>query len=102
MKAMNGVSTRMIEVRLPKLFPLMSVHDALRVEQWYVQEGDIIQPNDRLIEVEAPPGLIDIPAPPTVTSPCRVAQIFKPQGATIRLGDLLISLEPTSDNSEEI
>src|SRR5689334_11413622 len=67
MKLMSGVKTSMIEVRLPKLFPTMSIHDKLKVEQWYVQERDVIQPNSPLIEVDAPPGLISIPTPPTVT-----------------------------------
>ena len=47
-----------------------------------------------LLEIEAPVGFIDIPAPPDVTAPHRVARIAKTQGEPIRLGDLMIVLEP--------
>jgi len=90
----------MIEIYLPKVFPTMSEPDKLTVEQWYVRENDIVQPGDFLLEIEAPVGLIDIPTPPEVTAPHRVVSINKLQGATIRLGDLLIVLEPTVTYSE--
>lgn len=96
MKSITGVTATMIEVHLPKLFPTMSIQDILKVEQWYVQEGEIVQPEGLLLEVDAPPGLITIPAPPTVTTPCRVVRIYRTQGSSILLGDLLIALEPVS------
>ena len=83
-----------IEVRLPQLFPTHSTRDVLLTRMWYVKEGDVLQPGENLLEVEAPPGLIIIPAPPEVTVPYRVKRIFKAQGTLVRLGDLLITLEP--------
>ncbi len=88
----------MIEVHLPRLFPTMSEMDSLTIEQWYVKEGNTVKAGDFLVEVEAPPGLITIPAPPNVTTPYRVQRIYKPTGASVRLGELLTSLEPANNS----
>jgi len=96
MTVLVGAETRMIEIYLPKVFPTMSQPDRLTVEQWYVRENEIVQPGDLLLEVEAPVGLIDIPAPPEVKVPHRVRSIVKQVGSSVRLGDLLIVLEPTA------
>ncbi len=85
----------MVEVHLPQLFPTMTRDDLLPITQWYVKEGDIVNPQDLLLEVDAPPGLISIPAPPSVTTASRVVRIGRLQGE-IRLGDLLVTLEPVS------
>ncbi len=89
-----GVTIHMREIFLPQIFPTMSEHDMLKIAQWYVRERDVIQPGDQLLEIEAPVGFIDIPAPPDVTAPHRVARIAKAQGELVRLGDLMIVLEP--------
>jgi pyruvate/2-oxoglutarate dehydrogenase complex dihydrolipoamide acyltransferase (E2) component len=88
----------MIEVHLPRLFPTMSEFDSLTIEQWYVKEGDMVKAGDYLVEVEAPPGLITIPTPPNVTTPCRVQRIHKAPGSSVRLGELLTSLDPASEH----
>jgi len=95
-----GVETQMIEIYLPKVFPTMSEPDKLIIEQWYVRVNDIVQPGDLLLEVEAPVGLIDIPAPPEISIPHRVVSINKLQGESVRLGDLLIVLEPATTISK--
>src|SRR6266851_1650102 len=100
MTVLVGAETRMIEIYLPKVFPTMSQPDRLTVEQWYVRENDMVQPGDLLLEVEAPVGLIDIPAPPEVTVPHRVRSIVKQVGSSVRLGDLLIVLEPAVTSSK--
>jgi hypothetical protein len=85
---------QIVKVHLPRLFPTMSDEDVLTVKQWYVSEGDIVNPNDFLIEVEGPPGLIRIPTPPEITTAHRVQQIFKQTGDQARLGEFLVTLKP--------
>jgi len=70
----------------------MTHEDLLTITQWYVEEGDIVNPQDFLLEVDAPPGFISIPVPPTVTTAARVERIEAEK--KIRLGDLLLTLEP--------
>jgi multidrug efflux pump subunit AcrA (membrane-fusion protein) len=94
MRAMTGVKPKMIEVHVPRLVPTLSTMDMLTIEKWYVAEHDIVQLGDLLVSLEAPPGFFDIPTPPNVTGPCRVKQILVAQGEQIRLGELLIRLEP--------
>src|SRR5215469_4390194 len=93
MRTMAGVKPKLIEVHVPKLFPTLSTMDKLSIEKWYVAENDVVQPGDLLVSLEAPLGFFDIPTPPSVTGPCRVAQVVA-QGEQIRLGELLIQLEP--------
>ncbi len=88
-----GVKTSMREIFLPQIFPTMSEHDTLTIAHWYVRERDVIQPGDMLLEIEAPVGFIDIPAPPDIITPHQVARIAKAQGDSVRLGDFLIALE---------
>jgi hypothetical protein len=83
-----------MDIYLPKIFPTMSKRDALVVVEWYVGENEIVFPRQLLVEIDAPVGLIAIPAPPDMTLPHRVAHIEKRQGQRIQLGDLLLRLEP--------
>ena len=93
MRTATGVKPKLIEVHVPKLFPTLSTMDMLTIEKWYVAENDVVQPGDLLVSLEAPPGYFDIPTPPDVTGPCRVAQGVA-QGEQVRLGELIIQLEP--------
>jgi pyruvate/2-oxoglutarate dehydrogenase complex dihydrolipoamide acyltransferase (E2) component len=92
----------MIEIHLPKLTPTMSEEDVLQVEQWYKQEGDLVHPGDYLVVVATPWGRIMIPTSPAVTTDCYIYKIYKPSKADVRLGDLLISLEPAEAVSKSI
>jgi hypothetical protein len=96
METMIGVKSKMIEVRVPKLFPTHTPRERLTVEQWHVHEGDILQPDALMVSLETPPGFFDIPAPPEVTIPHRIKHIYVSQGGEIRLGDRLATLEPIS------
>ncbi len=98
MRTLIGVKSAMIEVHVPKLFPTLSVHDTLTVEKWYVGENDVVRPGDLLVSLETPPGFFDIPAPPSITVPHHVTHILVREGASARLGDLLIQLEPDAGN----
>jgi hypothetical protein len=93
-----GVLFKMLEVRVPKLFPTHTVRERLIVERWFVQEGDILQPGGLMISLEAPPGFFEIPTPPDVTVPHRVVQLHVAESGEIHLNDLLITLEPVSAN----
>ena len=93
MRTITGVKPKLIEVHVPKLFPTLSTMDMLTIEKWYVAENDVVQPGDLLLSLEAPPGFFDIPTPPGVIGPCRVAWVVA-QREQVRLGELLIRLEP--------
>lgn len=97
-----GVKPKMpLEVRIPKLFPTHTYREVLVVEKWHVQEGDILQPGQLMVSLETPPGFFDIPAPPEVTMPHRVAHLHVPEGGETRLDNLLISLEPVSKEAQD-
>jgi hypothetical protein len=83
-----------MQINLPKIFPTMSGHDVLHIAEWYVHENDVIEPEQLLVEIDAPYGLIAIPAPPDIKVPYRVARLGPPVGDAIRLGEFLIALEP--------
>lgn len=94
MSIMMGVTSTVgiKEVCVPKLFPTHTIREVLLVEKWYVQAGDILQPDQLMVSLETPPGFFDIPAPPEVTVPHRVIRLHAPQGGEIRLNDALITL----------
>ncbi len=98
MTTMIGAKPEMIEVRVPKLFPTHTVREVLKVERWYVQEGDILQPDALMVSLETPPGFFDIPAPPSVRVPHKVTRIHVAEGNEIRLNDALITLEPLPES----
>lgn len=82
-----------MEIYLPKLFELMTVHDTIKILEWYVVPGDTVQPGADMLKVRAPGRTITIPTPPELTTPHRVVEIAS--GEHLHLGDLLIKLEPT-------
>src|SRR6266478_6864395 len=101
MKILIGVKPQVIEVYLPQLFPTMTRMDLLTIEQWYIQEHDVVQPGDLLVSIEGPPGFFDIPTPPTMATPCRVIRIVTRQGESVHLNDLLLILQPEEQTAEQ-
>lgn len=83
-----------MEIYLPKLFEIMDEHDVVTILEWYVALGDIVEPGVNLLKVRAPGRTITIPTPPELQIPHRVVQIAKVAQSEVRLGDLLIKLEP--------
>lgn len=95
-----------LTLRVPIVFPTMTEPDVLTVLEWYVREGDIIQPPP---DIEKLPPLLNLDAPyyggSEITLPVpeflrvahRVVRILKPAQSTIQLGDELIVLEPLED-----
>jgi pyruvate/2-oxoglutarate dehydrogenase complex dihydrolipoamide acyltransferase (E2) component len=97
-----GEKATVLSVYVPKLFPTHSIHDKIIVEKWYVEEGDIIQPDQDFVSLETPPAYFDVPPPPEVTGPCRVVSLPVPAGGVLQLGDLLIQLEPVAAETNEV
>ena len=97
--AKNRMSVK--EIYVPKLFPTHTIREILVVEQWYVREGDILQPKALMVSLEAPPGFFDIPAPPEITVPHRVIHLCVGRGEKTRLHEPLITLEPIFDVQSE-
>ena len=94
-------------LQLPIVFPTMTQPDILTVLEWYVKDGDIIEPPQDmnnlppLLNVEAPyygGSEITLPVPEFLSVPHRVICILKPAQSAIQLGDELIMLEPLEDN----
>jgi hypothetical protein len=94
-------------LRVPIVFPTMTRPDILTVLEWYVKDGDIIEPPrdinnlPPLLDVDAPyygGSEITLPVPEFLCVPHRVVRILKPEQSTVQLGDELIMLEPLEDN----
>jgi hypothetical protein len=91
----------LMEIYLPELFKGMVKEDTQTVLEWYVKEGDIVQPGANLVLLDVWNGEHDIPAPPEMTIPHRVKRLGKKAGEEIHLGDFLISLEPVEPEEEK-
>jgi 2-oxoglutarate dehydrogenase E2 component (dihydrolipoamide succinyltransferase) len=55
------------------------------IAQWLVAEGDIVQRDQPLAELESDKATIELPAP----SSGRVVRLFKPKGALARVGEVI-------------
>ena len=86
----------LMEIYLPKLFELMVKEDTQTVLEWYVHEGDTVEPGAMLVLLDVWDGEYKIPTPPEITIPHRVIKLGKQVGEKIHLGDFLISLEPVT------
>ena len=83
-----------MEIYLPKLFELMTVHDPVTILEWYVAPGDTVQPGADLLKVRAPGRTITIPTPPELGAPHKVIEIAKTEKGPLHLGDFVMKLEP--------
>src|SRR5258708_10389864 len=59
----------LMEIYLPKLFEIMVKEDVQTVLEWYVHEGDIVEPGAMLVQLDVWNGEYQIPAPPEMTVP---------------------------------
>jgi len=90
--------TKPFTLCLPRAFPTMTEPDVLRIIQWYVREGDILQPPNPenpppLLEVDAAYGEISLTVPLFLREPHRVVRIIKPENSSVRLGEQIITLQ---------
>lgn len=83
-----------IEVKLPQLADGVDSGDVLNV---LVKEGDIVQADDPLLELESEKATLPVPSPVGG----RVAKVNVKAGDKVRVGDTLLILEELSDNEAE-
>ncbi len=86
-----------MEITLPQLFEIMTIHDPVTILEWYVQPEDIVEPGANLLKVRAPGRTITIPTPPELVRPHRVVEVASAEEGPLHLGDFLIRLEPVSE-----
>ncbi|BDG43778.1 dihydrolipoamide acetyltransferase family protein [Saccharococcus caldoxylosilyticus] len=87
----------LIEVKLPRL---SDAHDESLITFWHVSEGDSVEKNDTLVEVQTEKAVSEIEAPDSGV----VKEIRKKRGETAAVGDVLAIIETaneTAASSEE-
>ncbi|MCX7625303.1 MAG: 2-oxo acid dehydrogenase subunit E2 [Candidatus Sumerlaeaceae bacterium] len=82
-----------IEVKLPRLADGVESGDVLNV---LVKEGDVVQPEDPLVELESEKATLPVPSP----AAGRVVKIYVQSGTKVKVGDILVVLEELSTNGE--
>lgn len=83
-----------IEVKLPQLADGVDAGDVLNV---LVKEGDIVQADDPLLELESEKATLPVPSP----AGGRVAKVIVKAGDKVRVGATLLILEELSDSKAE-
>jgi pyruvate dehydrogenase E2 component (dihydrolipoamide acetyltransferase) len=73
-------------------FPLPDLGEGLtegEILKWLVAEGDEIEQNQPIVEVETAKAAVEIPA----KWPGKVVKIFHPEGATVEVGAAIVSID---------
>jgi 2-oxoisovalerate dehydrogenase E2 component (dihydrolipoyl transacylase) len=73
-------------------FPLPDLGEGLtegEILKWLVSEGELIEQNQPIVEVETAKAAVEIPA----KWPGRVVKIFHPEGATVEVGRPIVSID---------
>jgi pyruvate dehydrogenase E2 component (dihydrolipoamide acetyltransferase) len=73
-------------------FPLPDLGEGLtegEILKWLVAEGEVIEQNQPIVEVETAKAAVEIPA----KWPGRVVKIFAPEGATVAVGSPIVSID---------
>ncbi len=78
-----------IEVRIPELGE--SVHE-VQVAQWLKQEGDWVERDEDLVEIESEKATFQLPSPEAGT----LAAIVKPDGEFASVGDVIATIDETA------
>jgi pyruvate dehydrogenase E2 component (dihydrolipoamide acetyltransferase) len=87
----------LIEVKLPRL---SDTHDESLITFWHVSEGDSVEKNDTLVEVQTEKAVSEIEAPESGV----VKEIRKKRGETAAVGEVLAVIETadeTASSTEE-
>jgi 2-oxoisovalerate dehydrogenase E2 component (dihydrolipoyl transacylase) len=77
-------------------FPLPDLGEGLtegEILKWLVAEGEIIEQNQPIVEVETAKAAVEIPA----KWPGKVVRIFAPEGATVEVGAPIVSIDTNGD-----
>lgn len=69
-----------------------------RVSAWFVEPGESVQADERLVEVLIPGGTFDVSAPVSGT----LSDVVKPLDAVVGTGDTLGWIEPDECNDEDV
>lgn len=77
-----------VEITVPVLGEGVESGDVLEI---FVQEGDVISPDDGLIELETDKATVTVPA----TSGGKVVKVHVSEGQTVKVGDPIVSVEPS-------
>ena len=80
-------------------FPLPDLGEGLtegEILKWLVAEGDVIELNQPIVEVETAKAAVEIPA----KWAGRVVKIFQPEGAVVEVGAPIISIDTGGGSSE--
>ena len=83
-----------IEYRLPELGEDIETGDVISV---YVSAGDTVSPEEPLMEIETDKAAIEIPSPAGGV----VKELHVKEGETIKVGQLLITIDDSAGNGEE-
>src|SRR5690606_41353039 len=73
-------------------FPLPDLGEGLtegEILRWLVAEGDRVEHNQPIVEVETPKAAVEIPA----KWPGTVVKIFHPEGATVEAGAPIVAID---------
>ncbi|OXB91564.1 dihydrolipoamide acetyltransferase family protein [Parageobacillus galactosidasius] len=84
----------LIEVKLPRL---SDTHDESLITFWHVLEGDSVEKNDTLVEVQTEKAVSEIEAPESGV----VKEIRKKRGETAAVGEVLAVIETASSTEEQ-
>jgi pyruvate dehydrogenase E2 component (dihydrolipoamide acetyltransferase) len=82
-----------IEVKLPSLGENIESGDVLTV---LVREGDLLQPEQGIVELETDKATVEVPCP----TAGRVQKVHVHEGDTVAVGGLLVTLEPVASQEE--
>jgi pyruvate dehydrogenase E2 component (dihydrolipoamide acetyltransferase) len=80
----------LIEVKLPRL---SDTHDESLITFWHVSEGDVVEKDDTLVEVQTEKAVSEIQAPESGV----VKEIRKKRGDTAAVGDVLAIIETANE-----
>jgi 2-oxoisovalerate dehydrogenase E2 component (dihydrolipoyl transacylase) len=81
-------------------FPLPDLGEGLtegEILKWLVSEGEIIEQNQPIVEVETAKAAVEIPA----KWPGKVVRIFAPEGATVEVGSPIVSIDTNGGTAAE-
>ena len=79
-------------------FPLPDLGEGLtegEILKWLVAEGEVIEQNQPIVEVETAKAAVEIPA----KWPGRVVKIFVTEGTTVEVGSPIVSIDTGSDGA---
>ena len=78
-----------VEFKVPDLGENIESGD---IVNWLVKEGDQVEANQSVLEIETGKAVVELPCPQNG----KVVKIHAPKGAKVKVGDLLMSLESAS------